>query len=788
MRVLLRLALLLGMCAAFGGVALAQTSAQPGAQQTPAPNAQLTVGDIQFRGLLSWKPDELSDRLSLKVGQPYDQLMERDDLTQLSRIMRRVNVLREPMPNNQIRLTYVVEEFPRLRNIQIIGNKAVSEERIHVLTPLKPGDVLDNNALEALRRALRGEYEKMGLTSAKVDVNVSIVLPREMGAGAAKEFAQADLQIVIDEGERIKIDDMNIEGNQSFSTLHLKLLLESKGSFLFVKNYYDNTAFENDLVKLRSFYTANGFFDVLVERGTFVERREKKGLVITPVIKIQEGQKYKLGAIDVRGARLFSRAEILEPFRPLVGQDFSAKTFGRALEQVQGLYLDNGFLTTEIKPNYDYNAESTTMNATLEVTEKNRIYVGDIKVNRPKYKEGEAPGFFQRFYERIAPPISDEAIKREVLLEPGEVYSKRKERDTVRRLQQMGVFKDVTAANQPTENPRIHDVYLNIEEGVTGEFSTGIGYGDISGGFIYANLNERNLFGEAKDLRLVVQVGTQASNATLTYTDRHFRDTSDVFTSSIFYNQYLREAWQENIGGVNAEIARQFYGDWEGGLRGRLEYVSTSGRKGRNPQEDIDVAYPVVTARVRYSQDSRYPRDQPTEGRRIEGSVEAGYAGGPLLKFVGNGDYVYQLSPNFTYHLSPTIGVIPYNSESVGLTERFYMGGSDDLRGFKVQGAGRRDPKDDRVPIGGAVKILTRNEIGFPIFDPVGGVFFVDAGMLGKNPFSYELPRVSTGFGVRLAMPMAGTKTNIAVDFALPVIHQSGDELQFIHFSFKSAF
>lgn len=748
----------------------------------------MIVGDIQFRNLLSWQPDELRSRLRLKVGEPYDQLLEREDLTQLAQIMRRVNVIREPMPNNEVRIIFVVEEFPRLRQVQKIGNRSITDERIDLIVGLQPGDVIDNRAVESIRRRLLQEYNSMGLTNAKVDVNVSVVLPREQAPDAPPDFAQADLQIVVDEGERIKIDDLIIEGNEAFSTVRLKLLLESKGSFWFLKNYYDNQAFENDLVKLRNFYTANGYFDVLVERGNFVERAGNGGLIITPVIKIQEGEKYFLRSVDVRGARLFSRDEVLRPFDLLLGKEFSARTFGRALEEVQNLYLDNGFLTTEIKPIYDYSGEDNALDVTLEVTEKNRIYVGDVRLNRPKYEDDEEAGLFSRFYSSIAPSISNEAIIREVLLEPGEVYSKKQERETVRQLRRLGVFSKVEATNVPTSNERVHDLYLAIEEAVTGEFSAGVGFGDVSGGFFYVSLNERNLFGQARDLRFVAQIGTNASNAVLSYTDRHFRDTNDMLTASLFYNRFRRPAWIEDTFGTHWEITRPLYGEWDGALRGRLEYVSLDERRGRDPKEDLDVSYPVVTARLRFSQDTRYPFEFPVEGRELTGGVEAGWADGPLLKFTGGAHYLYQLGPGFVYHFAPSFGLMPYDSDTVGITERFFLGGSEDLRGFEIQGAGRRDEDDDDVPIGGAVKLLVRNELTFPLYDPVSGVFFIDAGTLGEHPFDYEVPRVSTGLGLRLAMPVGNTRTNVAVDFALPLIKQDGDQTEFIHFSFRSFF
>ncbi|MCH8334258.1 BamA/TamA family outer membrane protein [Candidatus Sumerlaeota bacterium] len=634
----------------------------------------------------------------------------------------------------------------------------------------------------SLRNALLDLYLREGLAEANVDINVIIDFPREPSPGEQPRFSQAVLQIMIEEGQRILTDDLVLEGNDSFSTLGLKFRLETKGSWWFIKNYFSNEIFEEDLIRLRSFYASHGYFDALVERGIFEEREEKDLLVITPKIKIYEGEKYRLASVDVRGARLFSRDEILDPFEGLVGEEFNARTFAPALEEVQSLYYASGFLTTEIRPVYDYDSENKKVDLTLEVDEKDRIYVGEIRLGRPRYEVDEAPGRMQRFYESIAPPITDEAIKREVLLKPGEVYSKTLERDTLRQLDRLGVFSEVQITNVPTENPRVHDVLIAVEEGGTGGFFGGIGFGDVDGGFLFGSFTERNLFGEARDFRAQIQVGTRSSSIYVSYLNRHFRDSLDQLSTSIFYSTFYRPGWRENVTGVNAEITRPLYGDWYAALAGRLEFVNLDERAGRHAEEDLDKSYPVITARLTFFQDSRYPALVPVEGRFLSGSVEAGWADGPLLKFRGSAEYLIPVGENLTYRFRPSIGLIPYSSSSVGLTERFFLGGTDDLRGFEFMGAGRRDSKEEDVSIGGAIKLLVRNELMFPLYDPVSGVIFLDVGTLGKNPISLETPRLSIGFGFRLSVPFT-----IAVDFALPIIRQSGDQTQFAHFSFQGA-
>lgn len=759
----------------------------PAGAQEEAPREPALVEEIRFEGLISRKPEEVISRLSLKVGEPFNPLLIREDLEQLARIMRRVNVRTESAPGGGIRLVFVVEEFPRLRRMQIIGNSKISTERIETLANLEAGAQITENVVRSLRSALEREYRSMGLTGAKVRIRLPIVLPGETDAESddGKELPQTDMQIVIDEGIRIRVDDVVIEGAEKFSKLRLKFMMDTKGSWLFVKNYYEEELFEEDLIRLRGFYRSRGYFDALVERGVFEERSKKEELIYTPVVKIHEGERYRIGQIDVRGARLFSREEVLQAFEELKGEKYNGLDVSRAMRDAEALYFDSGFLATQLQPVQQLNPENQTVDLVVEIQEQGRIYVGDIRLDRPKYEIDEAPGLFQRLYERFAPPITDEAILREILLEPGEVYAKSVERDSVIRLRNLGVFSQVRIVNQPTSNPRVHDALISIEESpITGGLGAGVGFGDVSGGFFFASFQERNLFGDARDFRVQLQLGTGASNLIFSYMDRHFRDSSDVFTASVFYTTYFRPGYRETTAGVNAELSRFLYGQWQAALRGRLEYVSLDERGGIDAKEDLEDSYPVIAARLTLTHNDLYPEFDPSEGRILRGSAELGYADGPLIKFIGSADFYYPVLRTWVYRFMPMIGFMPVDSDDIGLGERFFLGGSEDLRGFEFRGAARRDDLEDEVGIGGAAKILIRNELEFPLFNPVSGVIFLDAGILGETVFDYDSPRASTGFGIRFTMQQA----TVAVDLAIPIVKQKEDELQFLHFSFNGAF
>ena len=448
----------------------------------------------------------------------------REDVNELSKVLRTVTVRALPVAPEGVEVRFEVSEFPRLRHVQIIGNHKVKSARIEGILGMKENDLLDETILQKLRGAIQKEYKDLGMPQTQVALN-RIDLDQEPDA----KWPLADLQVIVNEGQQVLCGDVVIRGNDAFSGLRLHALMETKGSWAFLKNYYDDVTFEEDLSRLRDFYAAHGYFDAKIERGSFEERTIKGKQVISPVVQITEGKRYRLGQVTVHGVHLFGQTEAQEPFQKLLGEPFDAKTFGKAVEELKGLYQNHGLLTTEFQPNYSYDNQAQLLNVGIDVTEKERIYVGKIKVERPPEPVEPAKGWFAGWYERVAPPTRDDVILREVLLKPGDVYNKKMEQDSLRRLSQLGVFENdkLKAYNEPSGQEGVHNMVLQVQEAMTGALGGGVGFGDASGLFGFASLQERNVGGEGNVFGVQLTLGTKASSAEVRYLERHLGDSDD---------------------------------------------------------------------------------------------------------------------------------------------------------------------------------------------------------------------------------------------------------------------
>ncbi len=740
-----------------------------------AQDASDTITAIEFRGLNALTSARLQNLITSRVGEPYDPETIRNDIKALSAVARNVEVRRLAEPTG-IKVVFIIEENRPIRDISIVGNSSISTDRLMKTIPISKGEVLASDALAKTREKILKDYRAAGHSATNVRIET---LDNSDGS--------VSVQIFIDEGQRIKAESIRIIGNRNLASLRIREHMESRGSWLFFKSYYDEQSFSEDLEAIRKLYVSYGYFDATVRRGEFLWRADKKA--VTPTIIINEGPRYTIGSVQVEGATIFTSMEVQAPFSKLAGRPYSAKEMSAAIEKVRSLYGDEGYILTDMDEDYSFDTAAAKVNVTIKINEGRRQRVGDVIIARtaPQMDKDEQ-GMVSRLYSRISPPVKDETIKREVRLKPGDVYRRNLERQSVDRLERLGVFESVDAHSEPTQQEDVQNLVLDVEEGNTGNFIVGAGYGDATGVYVFATYTERNLFGEARDLQARIMAGTRAVTGRVSYLDSYFRPDGTSMQVDAYKTSWRRRGYDEDELGTSVEFGRPLNEYLKAYLTGRLEYVWLDQRKDFG--EDLN-NYVVATVGGRLENDTTDSRIWPTEGDIKGAGVEAGVADGPLLRFTGNYETYRTLRDNWIYALNVRGGLMPIPAKEVGITERFFLGGTDDMRGFAFRGAG---PARDDVQIGGSTKLLVQNELRYTILEnmglgkkeiPLRGVTFADVGLIGRNPLEIGTPRVSVGTGLRINM---GRQVNVGVDLAAPLVKQSSDRTQFVHVKLSSAF
>ena len=223
-------------------------------------------------------PNNWSATRSANVGEPYNPATVREDIVRITHLGRFASVLAtvQPQKDGGVTLTYVVTELPLLSDVQVVGNKALSDQELLALAGLKAGDPKDQFLIDRGIREIKRAYEKKGYFVTDVTVD-------------PEALNEADVLLYrVREGPRPRIRAIAYQGNTTFTDDQLQSKITSKPQFLFLrKGELNNEQLDQDAAKIRDFYHERGYLDAQVGRRIDVSPDQKRAVV---TFLVQEGR------------------------------------------------------------------------------------------------------------------------------------------------------------------------------------------------------------------------------------------------------------------------------------------------------------------------------------------------------------------------------------------------------------------------------------------------------------------------------------------------------------------
>lgn len=760
---------------ALAALAIAFCNTALAAIGQPPPDGTV-IESVEVRGLTRLKPHEVSGVMSLRPGAGFmADALQRDQnaIAALGTIdPLSISISTELLDDGRVRLIVTARENPVLARIILVGNVRYTEKAILARLDVKPGAILPTDARASTMKAIRDFYAGGGYKSTRVDVSIE---------PTGEKPGEVTLTAVIDEGEKIRIRDLILRGNKSLSAFWLRLQLSNQGSWFIFDNYYDEQSFITDLRTVEAMYRNRGFLDATARRGDFIYDESKAE--VSPVIEIEEGPRYTVTKIEISGNTLFTREEAEAPFLTLVGRKYHGNRFAEALNALTNMYGRQGYIDTDVNGRFEKEATGNSVVLVIDITEAPPVTVGEVRVSKARYDFKVDLNFLQELLSTVSAPTKDETILRENRLKPGERYRSTDEQRTAERLRKLRIFDKVNVRREPTTNPAVQDAVIEVEESPNaGYFVISAGIAQSSGPAVGLSYTNPNLFGDADVFEASATVGPRTRRANIRYFDRYIGDTRTSYEMNLYAERDRYRAYAQQTYGLANEWGRPWTEYREAFARIRLEHNSFGDISG-NPREDFD-SYVTAAARLRVVEDRTDSKTFPTRGYIFGAGLESGVADGFLLKFTHSYDRYFALSEDWVYAYGHTLGLMPYDATSIGLGERFFIGGSSDLRGFAPREVGPRDPREKKLAIGGATKVTQRHELRYAITRRFHGRLFADLGVLDQRALSISRPRLGVGPGFSADLgPVV-----LDIDFGFAVLKARHDRPRLLSFRVASDF
>lgn len=512
---------------------------------TYAQDAQQLIESVDIQGNRRLRDEDILYYVQARPGDVFSQQQVERDLQAIVALgffdKSETRVLVEEGIRGGVNVIFEVKELPIIRDIQFEGLKSVPEsdvlkafreQRIGISKESIFDPVKARNAMRAIKELLASN----GHPNATIEIRED-------------EVSQTSVAItfVVTEGDKVRIVEIQFEGNSIFSdgTLRsqLKLVKESGLISRFRgQDILDRAKLEYDLNNVRNYMRSKGYLqarigDARVEglgkRRTgfflplpFLSSTDETLRVIVPVT---EGKLFRIGEIKIEGNSIFSEQAIQSVIGLRKGDVADGKRISDALfESLKKLYGREGFI--------QYSAEPDPTFRDNPQAPDEGIVDFDITIVEGRQFTLRRLEFLGNTFTR------DTVLRREVLVNEGDIYSQTSFEYSILRLNQLGYFEPIVKEKdvdyKTDEDLGEVDVNVKVTERGRQQISFNGGISGVGGSFFGLEYSTNNLLGRGETLSFNLAYGDRQRSFQFSYTKPYFLDRPITVGFSVFtYSQ-----------------------------------------------------------------------------------------------------------------------------------------------------------------------------------------------------------------------------------------------------------
>lgn len=706
-------------------------------QPQAAQQKQYIIDRIEFIGNRRVRNDTLKARIFSREGDVYNEDTLRRDFQALwnTQFFEDIKLRVEDSPdkpNGKI-IIFELKERPIIRRIRYDGIHSISES-----------DILDRFKERKVGLTVESQFDPTKIKKAEV---VLKELLGEHGRQFAKVTPQYEriassnaviLIFKIEEGPKVKVGKIRFTGNHAFSDRKLIRAMRNDRPYAIplyffnipvMSKTYDRDKLNEDLeVGIRGLYQDNGYFRVTV-KDPIIENVDTSGFrmgvpvmgrtrgkAVNITIPIEEGAQYRMGTLKIVSAdpdkSLSLKVDALKSIFPLKqGDIFAADKLRKAMKDYTSAYGEYGFIDFTSEPDFDIDDAKKIINLTLRFDEQKQYYVRRIEFS------GNTT-------------TRDKVIRRELLIDEGQLFNKRAWEISILRLNQLDYFDKIEAdkAVEIKRNTKEGTVDLNLKLKEKGKQSIGLqgGVSGLAGSFIGLTYQTNNFLGLGETLTFSAQFGDLQRSFLFGFTEPYLFDRPISTGFTIFSSRYSFDQAKQTalLLGQSVSINPQFIQNYNQDSTGftvfasyplrrfsftrvgltygysrtnitafnqastllftQLQYRSIAGPSALN-----GIISSTLTPTITYNTVDN--PINPTHGKSYYYSLalQGGPLGGNVNALTNVFEWKYFRPINkrrnvLGFHVQSAF-ITGYGGKEVPPYSRFYMGGEQDIRGYDIR-------------------------------------------------------------------------------------------------------
>jgi outer membrane protein insertion porin family len=343
-----------------------------------------TVADLEFRGNKKLTTSQLKDKLKegkaeIRVGGPValrDVAKAKSVLLEAYKAegfrSAAVDTTIENMSPQQRRVVFLIDEGDKVKieSVRFTGNTVFGQRRLrdamkktkqaHWWRFFDSKSTYNQANYEEDVESLRKVYQDAGYKDVVVKdpvVDVYVVNPWEKRPEKLKRRARITIPIV--EGDRFYFGNVTVDGSTVFEPRILEKFFAWKAG-----KPASRAVIVDGMKAIDTVYRSRGYIYVFMNP----EYTEKPAHVVDVVVKVTEGDQYRLGRVEFVGNKTTRDKVLRRELQLFEGDILDMETFRKSLFKITQL----GYFKIEEDPDFKVNADKKVVDVSIKGTDTNR--------------------------------------------------------------------------------------------------------------------------------------------------------------------------------------------------------------------------------------------------------------------------------------------------------------------------------------------------------------------------------------------------------------------------------
>ena len=452
------------------------------------------IAEIKVEGVDNYEDYILLGISGLSVGQtvsvPGDEITAAIKNYWKHGLFSDARIEAEKIVGNKIYLKIILRQRPRIVNVEYLGVKKSEKKDLEAKLNLVKGSQITPNLIDRAKLIIKRHFDDKGFKNAEVNI-------LERNIEGNKD--QVNVDIMIDKKEKVKVNQITIDGNTVLNDKKLKRVMKktnekNKLVNLFRTKKFIEEKYEEDKQLIIDKYNELGYRDAQIVIDSITPFDDR---TVNVYMRIEEGNKYYLRNIDWVGNTVYNSNYLAAKLMMKKGDVYNQKLLNERLSQDEDAigndYYNQGYVFYNLDP-VVVNIVGDSIDLEMRIMEGPQATINKVTINGN-----------DRLYDNI--------VRRELRTKPGDLFNRSALERSYREIAQMGHFnpENIQPDVRPNSDNGTVDINWQLESKANDqiEFSAGWGQTGVIGklSLKFTNFSMANLFRKNDNYRGIIPQG-----------------------------------------------------------------------------------------------------------------------------------------------------------------------------------------------------------------------------------------------------------------------------------------